>query len=103
MAVRISRASASGTRSSASIENTQSPVASSSAACFWRPKPVKCGRCTTRAPALIAMVTVSSTLAWSTTTISSQNDNDARQSGRFAASLRVMMIALSLGMSSLVR
>ena len=82
------------TRSSASIESTQSPVPCDSARFFCGPKPAK-GWANTRAPLSVAIATVPSWLSLSTTMRSSQNATLSRQAPMFASSFLVMTIALS--------
>src|SRR5690606_23958444 len=95
-AVWIEARSPSLTRSSASTHSTQSWLACSIANCFWLRKPVN-GRCSTRAPSDCAICTVASVDCESTTTISSQNASDARQSPMRPASLNVIMQAEMAG------
>jgi len=92
----ISSARAGVTRSSASIDSTQSPVASDSANPFCAPNPSK-GCDTTRAPLPWATFAVSSVLPPSTTMHSSQNESVSRQPAILPASFSVMMMALSRG------
>lgn len=86
------RAQVPSTRSSASRHSTQSWRACSTANCFWLRKPSN-GRCSTRAPAVCAIATVASVEYESTTTISSQNASEARQSPMRSASLNAIMQA----------
>ncbi len=83
---------AASTRSSASRHSTQSCSACSTQNAFWLRKPSK-ARWITRAPAASAMATVASVENESTTTISSQNASEARQSPIRSASLKAMMQA----------
>src|SRR5271170_3559619 len=92
----ISAASGGGTRSSASMESTQSPCASDRATFFWAPKPAH-ALVVTCAPQPPAIATVSSVLPLSTTMRSSQKATLCRHAAMFFASFLVMMIALSLG------
>src|SRR5688500_17762351 len=80
------------TRSSASRHSTQSCAACDTANCFWLRKPSN-GRTSTRAPAAAASSRVASVEPESTTTSSSQNASDARQSPMRSASLNVIMQA----------
>nr|CUV53710.1 protein of unknown function [Ralstonia solanacearum] len=98
MAARISWASSGGTRSSASIDSTHSPVARSSARFFWGPKPGQGPSSSmTLAPRARAMSRVASVLPESSTITSSAScASESMQSPMLAASLRVRMVAVSL-------
>ena len=88
--------SSASTRSSASRHSTQSCVAWSTANCFWLRKPSN-GRTSTRAPMRSAIARVWSLEPESTTTTSSQNASEARQSPIRASSFQVMTVADSSG------
>src|SRR5690606_38359435 len=84
--------SVASTRSSASRHSTQSWLACSTQNAFWLRKPSN-ARWITRAPAASATAAVASAENESTTTISSQNASEARQSPIRSASLKAMMQA----------
>src|SRR5712692_3519495 len=87
-------ASSGETRSSASMQSTQSFFAWSTANCFWRPKPSH-SFCTTRAPRRAAISSVPSLDAESTIRISSAKARLSRQESSTAAALRVISTAES--------